>query len=273
LRPTNAITAVGFLAILSVPRGGASTAAVVGTPAGGEGLTVEWIKVPAPGGTEMLAAVARPKSAGPFPAVIILHGTHGFAREYVQLAQAFAGGGVLAIAPCWFAAGGGPGSRFVTPIGCPHPPPMPSASSPEALGIVETLVQTARALPEVRPNAVALFGHSRGAGAALHYVLSRGDVCAAVLDSAGYPAELDARAAGVKAPILLLHGTDDSPADGGSAMTNVKMARDFEAALRRAGKTVESRYYPGAGHNGIFTDPAQRADAVQRIVAFVRRDR
>jgi dipeptidyl aminopeptidase/acylaminoacyl peptidase len=49
------------------------------------------------------------------------------------------------------------------------------------------------------------------------------------------------------------------------------MARDFEAALRRAGKAVESRYYPGAGHNGIFTDLNQRDDEVKRVVAFLRR--
>lgn len=33
-----------------------------------------------------------------------------------------------------------------------------------------------------------------------------------------------------KVPILILHGAADSPADGGSIVTNVQMARDFEAA-------------------------------------------
>ena len=148
---------------------------------------------------------------------------------------------------------------------------MPSASSPEAMQTVEALVQAARALPGARPDRVGLFGHSRGGGATLNYILREGDVHAAVLDSAGYPAELAAVASQVKAPILMLHGTADDPADGGSVVTSVRMARDFEAALRRAGKPVEAMYYEGARHNAIFTSSAQYRDEVQRMVAFFQR--
>jgi dipeptidyl aminopeptidase/acylaminoacyl peptidase len=68
-----------------------------------------------------------------------------------------------------------------------------------------------------------------------------------------------------------MHGTADGPADGGSPLTDVRMARDFEAALRRAGKPVETMYYEGGGHNGIFTSATQRRDEVSRMVAFFRR--
>ena len=147
---------------------------------------------------------------------------------------------------------------------------MSSASSPAALEAVDALVQAVRTLPGVRPDRVAIFGHSRGGGAALHYILGAGAVQAAVLNSAGYPQELSKGAPAVKVPILMLHGVADSPADGGSALTNVQMARNFEAALRRAGKPVEATYYEG-GHIGIFTSAAQYDDEVQRIVAFLRR--
>ena len=50
----------------------------------------------------------------------------------------------------------------------------------------------------------------------------------------------------------MLHGTADSPADGGVAVTNIQMARDFEAKLRAAGKPVEAVYYEGGRHNDIF---------------------
>jgi dipeptidyl aminopeptidase/acylaminoacyl peptidase len=72
-------------------------------------------------------------------------------------------------------------------------------------------------------------------------------------------------------PILMLHGTADSPADGGSPLTNVQMARDFESALRAAGKPVEAVYYDGSGHNAIFTDAGQYRDEVQRMRAFLQR--
>ena len=97
-----------------------------------------------------------------------------------------------------------------------------------------------------------LFGHSRGAGAALNYALHDGDVQAIVLNSGGYAREAGTLAWRAHAPVLMLHGTADSPADGGAEVTDVRMARDFENALR---KPVDVMYYDGGRHNGIFTDP------------------
>jgi dipeptidyl aminopeptidase/acylaminoacyl peptidase len=57
------------------------------------------------------------------------------------------------------------------------------------------------------------------------------------------------RAAEFNVPILIMHGTADGPADGGSANTQIAMARDFEAALRRNQKSVEANYYEGGGHS------------------------
>jgi dipeptidyl aminopeptidase/acylaminoacyl peptidase len=69
----------------------------------------------------------------------------------------------------------------------------------------------------------------------------------------------------------MLHGTADSPADGGGPATNVQMARDFEVALRAAGKPVEAVYYEGGRHNDIFTSSTQHRDEVQRMLAFLLR--
>lgn len=78
-------------------------------------------------------AVARRSGACPLPTVVILHGSHGFAREYAQLAQAWAREGRIAVAPCWFSGGGGTGASFVTPIACPEAPPAGPASSSVAM--------------------------------------------------------------------------------------------------------------------------------------------
>ncbi len=233
---------------------------------------VKWVQITASGAGRMIAAIARPPGTGPFPAVIILHGTHGFAQQYVTLARDLARKGVLAVAACWFSDGRGAGVRFVTPIPCPGASPMSSASSDTALRAMNALVQAVRNLAGVQSAHVALLGHSRGGGAALHYVLAGGvGVQALVLNSTGYPPYLADKAPQVTVPILMLHGQADSPDDGGSPLSSVQMARDFEASLRAAHKQVDAVYYQG-GHNAIFTDPVQYEDEVRQIVTFLRRN-
>lgn len=219
-------------------------------------------------------AVARPNGKGPFPAILILHGTHGFAEEYVQFARDLARAGVLGIAACWFDRGTGAGQRFVTPIICDGAPRFTDASGLDRFRVsrltIDTLVKTLSASPDVRFGRLALFGHSRGGGAALDYALSNPAVISGlVLNSTGYPDEVILRASALQVPVLIMHGDADDARDGGSAMTAPARARRFEDALKRAGAVVESKYYPG-GHNSLFTDSTQYRDVVRRIADFVR---
>ena len=241
-------------------------------PAGAETLRVQWIKIVVLGQGTILAAVARPTGAGPFPAVVLLHGSHGFAREYVRLAQALSHEGILTVAACWFAGGGNAAqSRFITPIAWHESPPRPDSSSAAAWQTVDTLVEAARALPGTRPDCIGLFGHSRGGGAAARYVMTSKKVRAVVLNSTGYPSELIDRASQMNVPMLIFHGTLDSPADGGGENSNIQMARNYEAALRRLKKPVETKYYEGSGHSGIFASPTQFEDEVKRMTTFFLR--
>src|SRR5580765_1918407 len=117
-------------------------------PAGTETVPVKWVRVAVPNLGVMRAAVARPSGTGPFPAVLVLHGTHGFARQYVEWANDLARGGFIAVAACWFSGGGGAGANEVTPpIPCPEVPPLGSGEYPEAVQFVDALVQATRALP------------------------------------------------------------------------------------------------------------------------------
>ena len=241
-------------------------------PAGTETLAVQWFRVAVPDVGIMVAAVARPSGAGPLPVVLLLHGTHGFARQYVQWAQDLARGGFLAVAGCWFSGGSGPGSNAVTPpIPCPEIPPLNRDAYPEAVLHIDALVRAARALPGARPDRLALVGHSRGGGEALQYLLAIGNVQAAVLHSTGHAYRPATRAAEFNVPVLILHGTADGPADGGGVNTRVALAREFEAALRRNQKPVEAHYTDGGGHNTFFTNPTQYDDELTRMIEFLRR--
>lgn len=236
--------------------------------------SVTWIQVPTDSGV-VRAAIAMPKGTGPFPAIIILHGTHGFAEEYVELARRFARNGIVGVAACWFSGRRGVGVRFITPIDCPAAPPLVEATGANrfrtARQTIGALVRSVTALPNVRAGRVAIFGHSRGAGAALDYTLTHpGNVQAAILNSGGYPPEISKKAVEVAVPVLLLHGVADGPADGGSEFTSIAMARQFEAALRAAHKKVEVKFYDTGGHNGLFSDSTQFEHTVQRACNFLR---
>lgn len=239
-------------------------------PEGTADLGVRWMQVKA-AGRGVTLAIARPSGPGPFPTLLVLHGTHGFAREYVELARALARAGVLGVAACWFSGGGGAGASFVTPIPCGDAPAISAAASPAAQATVGTLVAAVRNLPDVDRNSLALFGHSLGGGTVLNYALDTGGIRAAIIESAGYTDEQSARVAKLQVPILILHGAGNTSADGGSPFQTPQKARSFEAALRAAGKPVEAVYYENAGHNGIFTDRKQFDDSVQRIAAFISR--
>jgi dienelactone hydrolase len=222
------------------------------------------------------AAVAFPKGSGPFPAVIILHGTHGFAQEYINIARRLADSGIVGIAACWFGGRKGPGERFITPINFPDAPPLVDVAGLDRFRIarrsIDSLIIEVRKLPEVQNRHLALFGHSRGGGAALDYVLTHpGKVQAVILNSTGYPSEVIQRSVDLSVPILILHGTADNPADGGSAFTNIAMARQFEAELLAERKDVEVKFYEGAGHNALFSNPAQFNDTVQQILQFLQK--
>jgi len=262
------ILVIALLATQSVAR---AETMPIDPPASTADLDVRWLQAKAPDLGVMPMAIARPAGRGPFPTAIVLHGSHGFAREYVEIGRTLAKQGVLAVVPCWFSGGGGAGARFVTPIPCTGPPAISEAASPTAQRTVKALVAEVRALPDVRGDAIALFGHSRGAGAALNYAFDTGDIAAVVLDSAGYTEDQVGRVGQLRVPILILHGTGDTSADGGSPFQTVERARSFESALRAASKPVEAVYYDRAGHNGIFTDPQQREDSVRRAAAFIAR--
>jgi dienelactone hydrolase len=232
---------------------------------------VRWETVDIPEVGLVRLAVARPPGPGPFPSVIILHGSHGFAREYVELADELARDGMLAIAACWFSGGHGAGRLLVTPLACPDgTPARPMASSDQALRTVDALVRAVRARPDSRDDQIALFGHSRGGGVVVNYLLRGGSAQVGIVNSAGYPAELGPMVPRLSAALLLFHGNADSPADGGSEYTNVRMARAFEAALRAERKRVDAVYYPSGTHGSFFTSRDQHQDEVRRMLRFLR---
>ena len=236
-------------------------------PAGLQSLRVEWLKIETDGPGTLIAAVARPKGTGPFPVLLIVHGTHGFAREYVDLAHEIAARGFIAVAACWFQGAETVDADVSAPIDCPQAQPAPIGPSSEARAAVAALVAAVRQLPGAKPDRVALFGHSRGGGATINYLEHGGDVQAAILNSSGYSDGYIENAANIHTSILMLHGVKDSNGE----MTVFPRAQRFAAALRAAHVPMETRFYPDGEHRSFFIDRTQHDDEVRHIVKFLRK--
>jgi len=219
--------------------------------------------VDAPEGRKILAAVLRPQGTGPFPVVVVLHGTDGFRRIHVQLAEEFADSGFIGVAGSWFGghyAGRQPPTPTTHPddIDWPNGPDIKAGNSFLAANDVMALVSAARTLHDARADRVGVFGHSRGSAAALTTVSTGADV-QAVVAVAGYPPAITVNK--LQAPVLILQGTEDN-------VVPVQTARRFEDALRSLGKSVEAEYYEGAPH-GIPWILPWRGDVRQRAVVFL----
>lgn len=237
-------------------------------PSGLESVALDWIQVDTPANGTLLAAISLPKGHGPFPAVLIVHGSHGFAREYLHLAREISTQGFIAIAACWFRGGIADGGDVSEPIDCPGARPIPMGPSDQARATLADLVDAARQLPDVRTDRIAIFGHSRGAGATVNYLEHGGDVRAAVLNSSGYADEYITNVTRIQARVLVLHGRQDTNSD----LTRIERAEQFGAAMRAARIPVETHFYPAGVHRGIFVDHAQHDDEVRRIVKFLRKE-
>lgn len=230
----------------------------------------QWLELEAPEGRKIRAAVAWPQGDGPFPLVVILHGTMGFRTHDLWLAEDFARAGLAAVAGCWFAGGRAPRVPVAELIDCAQGPAFKGASI-AATKDVMALIDAVRKLARVRPDRVGLFGHSRGAAVALLVASTGGDVQAVVSSSApiifrGARTQMDTPpitlVRNLQAPLLMLHGTGDRVVD-------VQEARQYQQALRELGKPIEAHYYEGAGHLLPFL-PETKEDVRQRAIGFFK---
>jgi len=234
--------------------------------------SIYWMQVKTDSGV-IHAAVATPKGSGPFPTVIILHGTHGFAQEYLNITRHLADSGIIGVAACWFAGRKGEGLSFITPIDFADAPPL--VDEPDRFRFsrksIDSLIAKLITLPKIQKGALVLMGHARGAGACLDYVHTHpGKVQALILNSCGYSPEVIKRANEINVPVLMLHGTVNPPFDG-SPYHDIELARQFEDALKKTNKDVEVKYYEGSDINGLFSNAAQFTDTVEQILLFLRK--
>lgn len=240
------------------------------SPPSGVGFpNAQWIAIEVAEGKSMLAAVFRPADRGPRPAVIVFHGTEGFWRHHVELAEYFALNGLTGIAAGWFGGHYQISGSQIIPLsppegaisypGGPDIPLTPPVFQTATRNSV-TFIQAVKNIPGVQAGSIGLLGHSRGSVIVLRAASVSPDP-AAVVAVAGYPT-ID-RANFIQAPVLILQGTDDD-------IIPVRQGRQFEEALKASGKSVESYYYDEAPHRIPWLSPWQD-DVRRRALAFFKK--
>ena len=225
-------------------------------------------------GDRLRAYAAWPHEDGPFPAVILIHDVRGLYEHYREVARRLAGEGFFVLAPDLY-------SRE----GAPELPDMAALfrwmrALPDRR-VLDDIAAAARYLgerPDVLADAIGITGFCMGGQYALMAACTVRQLAACVSwygmlryqeTSAAKPASPLDLAPGLGCPYLGLFGADDAlipPAD----------IDELRAILTRAGKTFETKIYPGAGH-AFFNDtrpdafrPAAAADGWARAVGFLR---
>lgn len=249
--------------------------------------------------TKIAAFLYRPHGAGPFPAVVALHGCGGLVERSRRKSGALLDGaadwakrlsnaGYVVLLPDSF------GPRSIAEICTVKDRETVSRARPrDAYGALAWL----QAQPYVVPDRVAVLGWSHGGGSVMRTVEAKSEARPAALPHGGFRAAVafypgcpnlktkTGRAWRTSVPLLVLIGESDD-------WTSPAACPSFAAAAAKRGEDVTLRMYPGAYHafdslnpgvrvrTGLATapggtahvgqDPAARADAIVRVPAFLR---
>jgi dienelactone hydrolase len=206
----------------------------------------------------------KPDGPGPFPAVIINHGQGGTAANYsLPKAQEMSPWGLVAIGPTLTHAAGGDTS------------PQGSGNSPENVARGRACLAGLASLGYVDMSRVAVWGHSKGAYAAIGQVAAMGSAIRAagmsaggtipgtVADGANQAAPTEGEAQPTVSPFLMFHGTVD-PAVSPASSERFKAMLDTNG-VPAARITYDTASLPPDLQHNLHKTPAFNADMLARF--------
>lgn len=211
------------------------------------------------GGPDVLAYVAKPDGAGPFPTVIMIHEFWGLNESIIGKADLLAQEGYLVIAPDTF--------RGSTTSWVPRAIYQVISSKPENVNTdLDSVYAWLESQPEVDPDSIAIAGFCYGGRTSLVYSLHNNRLAATVIFY-GSP-ETDAEVLkNLPGPVLGIFG-------GADQSIPVEAVNAFDAALNQAGIPREITIYEGQPHafvqdtEGIKAGGAQ-GEAWNQMIVFL----
>jgi len=216
----------------------------------------------ASGGESVSAYLAVPDSAGPHPALVVIHEWWGLNDWVKEQAQKFAEQGYVALAPDLYRG------KVANDPDMAHELSR-GLSQDQGVRDLKAAFDYLASRPDVRHDKIGSVGWCMGGGYSLQLAVNESKLAACVVNYGSMPTDKDAIER-IQAPVLGNFGAEDhgiSPA----------AVQAFESAMKAAGKSIDVKEYEGAGH--AFENPnnkngyreAAANDAWARTLAFLHR--
>jgi carboxymethylenebutenolidase len=215
-------------------------------------------------GTETVSGMlVTPQGKGPFPGVVVIHEWWGLDNWVKDQARALAREGYAALAVDLYRG-------KVTDKQEEAHQLMSGMPADRAMRDLKAAFAYLKGRKDVRGDRIGAIGWCMGGRYSLALATEEPSLAAAVAYYGAPPTD-EAAIARIKAPVLGNFGGEDKG-------PSPEQVRAFEAAMKKAGKTVDVKIYPGAGHafanvnnpwKGYREDAAK--DAWARTVAFFAR--
>jgi len=223
-------------------------------------LRAEGQMVSYPSGSETVRGyVAAPDGGGKKPAIVVIHEWYGLNDFAKRKADAFAKEGYVALAVDLYRG------KVATDADTAHQL-MRGLPEDRAVRDMKAGVAYLKTRPDVDPAKVGAVGWCMGGGYALALALAEPTLSGTVIYY-GHLVTEPATIASLKVPLVGNFGGQDQGIPPESV-------REFEAAAKKAGKSVDFKIYPDAGHGfASSTDPKtyrpeDAKDADARAEAF-----
>ncbi len=214
------------------------------------------------GEVKMRAILAKPKTGGPFPGVIVIHENRGLTDHIIDVTRRIANLGYVALGVDLLSRAGG------TPKFAPPADPTQAINALKQSEVDADLLASIaylKTLSFVKPK-FGVVGFCWGGANSLLTAINSKDINAAIVFYGRNPANIDDVQKIAGAVIGNYGETDSSITPGVPAL---------EAAMKKHSKSFESKIYPGAGH-AFFNDSGPRfneaaaKDAWARLIAFYK---
>jgi carboxymethylenebutenolidase len=215
------------------------------------------------GGQTASGVLVRPDKDGPFPAVIVIQEWWGLDDWVKEQARALAKEGYVALAVDLYRG-------KVTNKQEEAHQLMSGLPEDRAMADLNGAFTYLQGRKDVKKDRIGVIGWCMGGRYALKLATAEPRL-RAVVAYYGAPPTDAAAIARIKAPVLGNYGSEDKG-------PSLEQVRAFEAAMKKAGKPIDVKIYPGAGHAfanvnnpwGGYREAAAK-DAWSRTVAFFNR--